>query len=365
MPASQPLRTLDVPDDGVRVSVLGYHDFSASQRETAMRIRSSKFREQMKAIKESGIPVIPMADFVAWKNGEKSIPKKAIVITLDDGWKSVYTDAYPALKEFGFPFTLFLYKNYVDGGGKALTTDMIEEMLKNGATIGSHSVSHPYPQVVKKFRKRGGEAYDKFLNEEMGEAKRYLEEKFKQPVTTYAYPGGFYTEEMLTKGEELGYGHLFTVQPGKVKRSMPNNVLPRYIILGNYDKIFDYAMSFRDAETESTEVAVDGLVKELPHPVEPQAGAIINTRLPEISVDLSGVEDIDPESLKMQVAGFGEVPANYASAGKLFSWTVNRPLRQPVCRVRVSWKTMNGSSADSPMEWGFQIDRGAAYLPDE
>lgn len=365
VPTTQPLQTLDIPDDGVRVAVLGYHDFSENERETAMRIRSSKFREQMEAIKKSGIPVISMADFIAWKDEGKSIPEKAIVITLDDGWKSVYTEAYPVLKEFGFPFTLFLYKNYVDGGGKALSSEMIREMMANGATIGSHSVSHPFPQTVKNSKKQGPEIYDKFLDVEMGEAKSFLEEKFEVPVTTYAYPGGYFTEEMLLKAEEVGYGHLFTVQPGKVKRSLPNGILPRYVILGNYDKIFDYALSFRDSQTAPTEGSIGGLIKELPHPVQPEPGAIINTRLPEISVDLSGAGEIDPESLVMQVAGFGEVPANYASEGKIFSWRVNRPLRQPVCRVRVSWKTKAGESADSPMEWGFQIDRGAVYLPDE
>lgn len=362
---SQPLRTLDIPDDGVRVAVLGYHDFSKNERETAMRIRTSKFREQMEEIKKSGVPVISMAEFIAWKDEGASIPKKAIVITLDDGWKSVYTDAYPVLKELGFPFTLYLYKDYVDGGGKALTTEMIREMMANGATIGSHSVSHPFPQAVKRSRKKGAELYDKFLDVEMRESKDYLEDKFKQPVTTYAYPGGYFTEEMLLKAEQVGYGHLFTVQPGKVKRSAPNNILPRYVILGNYDKIFDYAMSFRESQSAPGEGSIDGLVKELPHPVEPQPGAIINTRLPEINVDFSGAGNIDPESLVMQVAGFGEVPANYASEGKLFTWRVNRPLRQPVCRVKVSWKTRDGSSEGSPMEWGFQIDRGAAYLPDE
>ena len=154
-PAAEPLRALDVPDDGVRVAVLGYHDFSETERETAMRIRTSKFRKQMEAIRQLGLPVIPMADFIAWKEGTKEIPAKAVVITIDDGWISTYTQAYPILKEFGYPFTIYLYKNYVDGGGKALTTAMIKEMMKHGATIGSHSVTHPFPQAVKASRKRG------------------------------------------------------------------------------------------------------------------------------------------------------------------------------------------------------------------
>ena len=362
-PAPSPI--LNMPDDGVRVAVLGYHDFSENDRETAMRIRTSKFRKQMEVIRQMDIPVIPMADFIAWKKGDKAIPDKAIVITLDDGWKSVYTDAYPVLKEFGFPFTIYLYKDYVDGGGKALTIPMIREMMANGATIGSHSTTHPFPQTVKKYRKAGPEAYDEFLNKEMAESKRFLEEKFGTTVTTFAYPGGYFTEEMLTKANEVGYTHLFTVQPGKVKRSLPNNILPRYVILGNHDRIFEFALSFRDSQTAMQTGTVAGLMKELAHPVQPQPGAIINTRLPEISVDLSSVENLDPATLKMQIAGFGEVPANYASEAKTYLWRVNRRLRQPVCQVQVTWKDTSGKETETPLKWSFQIDRGAAYLPDE
>ncbi|MFD2255770.1 polysaccharide deacetylase family protein [Luteolibacter algae] len=365
LPAAQPIKNLDVPDDGVRVSVLGYHDFSETERETAMRIRTSKFRKQMEVIRQLGLSVIPMSDFIAWKNGEKSIPAKSVVITLDDGWKSVYTEAYPVLKEFGYPFTIYLYKNYVDGGGKALTTAMIKEMMANGANIGSHSTTHPFPQTVKNNRKRGAESYDKFLDVEMGESRRFLEEKFGVKVTTFAYPGGYFTEEMLSKAEQVGYTQLFTVQPGKVKRSLPNNILPRYIILGNYDKIFEFATSFRDSQSALPEGSIAGMIKELEYPVEPQPGAIINSRLPEIKVDFSKAENIDMATLRMQVAGFGEVPANYASEGKIFSWQVNRRLRQPVCNVLVSWKDLSGKETETPLRWSFQIDRGAAYLPDE
>ncbi len=364
-PDAEPLRELGVPDDGIRVAVIGYHDFSATERETAMRIHTSKFRKQMEAIRQLGLTVIPMADFIAWKDSGKEIPAKAVVITIDDGWKSTYTDAYPILKELGYPFTIYLYKNYVDGGGKALTTPMIKEMVKHGATIGSHSVTHPFPQAVKASRKRGPETYDKFLNTEMGESKKFLEEKFGGSVKTYAYPGGYFTEEMLTKAKQLGYTHLFTVQPGKVKRQLPNEILPRYVILGNYDKIFDFAVTFRDSQTAMPAGSVAGLVQELPFPVEPQPGAMINSRLPVISVDLAKAENIDPKTLSMQVAGFGEVPANYASEGKIFSWQVNRRLRQPICQVQVTWKDKEGKVTETPLKWSFQIDREAAYLPDE
>lgn len=365
-PAAPPEGDPSIPDDGIRVSVLGYHDFSETQPETAMRIHTSKFRKQMETLRQLGIAVISFEDFDAWKRGEKQIPEKSVLLTFDDGWKSVYTDAYPVLKELGYPFTLFLYKNYVDGGGKALTAPMIEEMIKAGATIGSHSVSHPYPLTVKSFRKKGPDAYDAYLRVEMGESKRFLESKFSTKVVSYSYPGGFYTDEMLPLGKEFGYTHLFTVLPGKVKRSTPDEKLPRYMILGNYDKVFEFATGFREgAAGNNTAGPLANTPQTTPYPVLPEPGAIINSRLPEISADLGTLENYDPKSLVMKVSGFGEVPAVFAPETKKLSWQVNRRLRQPSCQVSVSWKDAAGKATETPLRWSFQIDRGAAYLPDD
>ena len=356
----------EIPDDGIRVAVLGYHEFAEAQPETAMRIHTSKFRKQMESIRQLGLKVITMDKFTAWKDQGKEIPKKCVLLTFDDGWKSVYTDAYPVLKEFGYPFTLYLYKNYIDGGGKALTSEMIQEMLANGASLGSHSVSHPYPITVKSFRKKGPTAFDAYLRKEMGESLRFIESKFPAKVTSYAYPGGFYTEEMTKLGNEFGYKHLFTVLPGKIKRSLPNETLPRYIILGNYDKIFEIATSFREGQGdgESSE-SLPGLIQKTPYPVSPEGGAIINSRLPEISADLSTVENLDPASLSMKVSGFGDVPAIFTPETKKFSWRVNRRLRQPNCQVQITWKDLAGKAMETPLRWSFKLDREAAYLPDE
>ncbi len=364
-PAAPPVVEPEIPDDGTRVAILGYHEFDEERPETEMRIHTSKFRKQMETLQQLGLKVISLEEFTAWKNEGKEIPKKCVLLTFDDGWKSIYTDAYPILKEFGYPFTIFLYKNYVDGGGKALTTPMIKELVANGATIGSHSVSHPYPITVKSYRKKGEQAYDAYLRKEMGESKRFLESKFPTKVTTYAYPGGYYTEEMLKLAEEFGYHHMFTVLPGKIKRSLPDETLPRYIILGNYDRIFDLAVSFGESQGPGTPGGeIPELVERTPYPVTPEAGAIVNSRLPEISADLSEISGLDPESLVMKVSGFGEVPATFTPENGRLTWQVNRRLRQPTCQVSVTWKDTAGVAAETPLRWSFQLDREAAYLPD-
>ena len=70
-PVAPPVAAPVTPDDGISVSVLGYHDFSENQPETAMRIRTSKFRKQMETIRQLGITVISLEDFSAWKRGRR------------------------------------------------------------------------------------------------------------------------------------------------------------------------------------------------------------------------------------------------------------------------------------------------------
>ena len=355
-PAHAPL-----PDDGVRVAVLGYHEFNEKESETAMRMHTSKFRKQMETIRQLGIPVVSMQDFLAWKHGSKTLPPHCIVITIDDGWRSVYTDAFAILKEFHYPFTLFLYKQYVDGGGKALTSDMVTEMEKAGAYIGCHSVTHPYPAVFRTHKKRGPADYEKFLRVEMGESKDFLASHFGVKIVTYAYPGGYITDEMLPLADEFGYTDLFTVIPGKVSRNTDSHRVMRYMILGNYDKVFEMATSFRESGAATSPAA---LAQTTPYPVSPDAGAVVNSRMPIIAADLSKVTDLNPATVIMKVAGFGEVPATFDPATKHLSWQVNRKLRQATCQVAVTWKDKAGKAPETPLRWAFQIDRNAEYLPD-
>ncbi len=353
-----------VADDHVRVAVLGYHDFSSTRKVKEMVIRPSKFRNQMQAIKDLKLNVITLEDFILWKQGKKTIPDKSVLITIDDGWKSVYTDAYPVLKEFGYPFTIYLYTNYIDRGGRSMTSEMIKEMMENGCTIGSHSVSHPMPSTVRKYQRKGTEEYKKFIDNELGESKKILETTFKQPISTYVYPGGLHTPEMFVTAAEVGYQHLFTVKPGKVTRNKDNNTLPRYIILGEdkHDYIFKHATTFpANAISRSTSGAV--FKKEMPHPVSPSAGDKISTRMPTITANLGKVENLDESSIIMRVAGFGKVPATYDPETQTINWKVNRRLRSHHCSASVQWKIIDAKSYQPAMEWTFVIDKEAAYTP--
>jgi len=98
-------------DRSAKVIVFCYHRFEDNPRDT-LALPPAEFRAQMKQLKDDGIAVVAMKDFLTWRRGEKSIPPKSAVITIDDGYVSGYAVAWPILKEFGYPFTMFIYTNY-------------------------------------------------------------------------------------------------------------------------------------------------------------------------------------------------------------------------------------------------------------
>src|SRR3954467_15440782 len=85
-PAGPPKLTVD---PHVEVVVMCYHRLEGKVG-GSLSIEPALFEDQMKRIKDSGIPVIPMQDSLAWRRGEKNIPPKSIIITINDGYVSGY-----------------------------------------------------------------------------------------------------------------------------------------------------------------------------------------------------------------------------------------------------------------------------------
>lgn len=339
-----------------QISILCYHDFSAKYEATEMRIRENAFAKQMQVVKDSGVNVISMAEFTAWKQGQVELPQQNVMITIDDGWRSVYLVAYPILKQYEFPFTLGLYNDFIANGDLSLSNKMIDEMLENGMTIASHSVSHPFPSAYKKKRKQGEAEYTEFLKTEIGESKVELEKQFQQSVRSYIYPGGYYTEDMFPVLRTHGYEYAFSVKPGKVTLDSKDLEIPRYVVLGTTDRVFEAAMTFDTIDGSGA------FIKELSYPVKPLPGVAIGDRLPWIGVDFTDATNIDLNTVYMRVSGFGLVKAKFLKGTKRFEWQAMRPLRLPSYNVLVQWQLKDSDKFEEPLKWTFRIDHKPEYL---
>ena len=365
-PAIDPAVPALTINKSAQVIVLGYHDFTTGKSRNPMEINIDHFRDQMQALRDARLPVISMSDFLAWRRGEKDIADPSVVLTMDDGWKSVHRLALPVLKEFGYPFTVFLYKRFVNGGGRALTTPEIRELLGNGGEVGSHSVSHPLPSRIRNLERKSPEDADRFLRTEMKDSKQFLEDLLGQPMRTYAYPGGYNTEREQEIGQEAGYEALFTVNPAKVTWDMPATTLARYIILGNDPSNANFRRAVSSRGTSGGDLAkslLGGPEGESLVSTSPRPDATVAERLPLIEVDVSKLTGIDPATVAMKIAGFGTVPAVYDEAAGRISYQMREVLRAPECQVFVTFKRFAEPKPDA-VNWHFGLDLVARYLPE-
>jgi peptidoglycan/xylan/chitin deacetylase (PgdA/CDA1 family) len=350
-----------------RVSVLGYHEFTKGKPSNPMQVSEAQFRAQMQAIREAQIPVISMPDFLAWRRGEKDLPNLSVLITMDDGWESVHRIALPVLREFGYPFTVFLYKRFVNGGSKSMTTAEIRELMAAGATIGSHSVSHPYRKRIDAAFRKGPKSGEAFLRTEMRDSRQFLEDLLGQTVTTYAYPGGFHSSREEEFGREAGYEALFTVNPARVTWDTPAAALGRFIVMGTDPSDAAFKLAIRTRGTvaglrlgqsgEGDGEVTPGIT------VSPEPDSVVASRRPVLSVEFPETMAVDPGSLVMTVAGVGRVPAEFDAAGRTLSWQIREPLRSNECRVSVSFRGATAPQTTS-LRWRFFVDLVSAYLPE-
>lgn len=91
-------------------------------------IPSERFEELLHFIKEKMNPV-SLEDIVSFVNGKKDIPDRAVAVTLDDGYMDNYTNAFPLLKQYGIPATIFLATGFINND-VMFWWDRIGEILK-------------------------------------------------------------------------------------------------------------------------------------------------------------------------------------------------------------------------------------------
>src|SRR5205823_10930536 len=281
-------------DQTAQVIVYGYHRFVNQVRRPDTEITPQMFEQQMQELKNRGISVIGMQDFLAWKRGEKNIPPRSAVITFDDGWKSQYEVAWSIMKKFGYPFTLFIYTEGVRGGhyggGEAISWEQLAEMRDAGVDIQAHSETHPdlrkpYDKIAKK--RLSPPEYEQWLENEIGRSKHALEEKLGIKVNCFAVPYGNINDRVRDVAKREGYEAIFTVYGQRLVHNAPNNSLGRYLIEANKPKVFAEALNFPGASSSGAAPVAEIGASELS--TQPANGETVKTALPLIKANLASM----------------------------------------------------------------------------
>src|SRR3984893_2093369 len=352
-----------VVDQSAQVIVFGWHRFVEKVRRPDTEITPQDFEKQMQELKDRGISVISMQDFLAWRRSEKNIPPHSAVLTLDDGWKSQYEVAWAILKKFGYPVTLFIYTEGVRGGhfggGEAMTWEMLSEMRDAGADVEAHSATHqdlrkPYDKVAKK--KLSPPEYEQWLHNEIVGSKQLLEQKLGIKVNCFAVPYGFYNEHIKEVCRNAGYEAVFTVYGQPITYTSPLDSLGRYLIEANKPKVFTDAVKLIGTSTGGATAVAEVGANSLS--TQPTDGETVRTALPLIKANLSGIAGIDPGSVQMRVSGLGMVPASYDPKTGTVAYQVTQKLRDKSCTVILSVKS-EGKKIEAHWTFGIEESAGA------
>jgi peptidoglycan/xylan/chitin deacetylase (PgdA/CDA1 family) len=244
-----------------KVPILTYHSIDDSG--SVISTGPDKFRRQMKYLSERQARVISLGELTEAMIEGRQLPLNSLVLTFDDGYRNVYTTAFPILREFGFTGTVFLVTDYCgrrnDWPGQPaviepaplLSWAEIKEMRREGIEFGSHTATHP-----DLTRLPTAEAA-----EEINRSKATIEDRLGVGATVFAYPYGRCNERVKELAQREFHAACST-RLGKVGRGDDLHQLKRVdmyycaesaLFRALRTKAFDRYLSLRQALRELKE----------------------------------------------------------------------------------------------------------------
>jgi len=215
------------------VPVLTYHKLSRNESPDAMTVREADFEAQMRYLRENGYRVIPLDDLYEFLQFRLQIPARSVVITFDDGWRSVYDIALPILKKYGYPATLFVYTDLIVGSRETLSWEQVRELSRNGFDIESHSRTHRY--LGRKERKESFHDYFEAVRKEIVESSKVIRKQTGREVKYLAYPYGDTNALVVAMARREGYRLAFTVERESAPFFSNDYRVSREMIFGTFD----------------------------------------------------------------------------------------------------------------------------------
>lgn len=217
-------------DTSVHVPILVYHRFGPAVTDD-MTVTTPAFEAQLQTLQARGHTVIPLRSLlVSMLDSQAALPDRAVVLTVDDGHRTVYTDLFPLIRRHRIPVTLFIYPSAISNASYALTWEQLAEMKGSGLVdVQSHTFWHPNFNVER--RRLPAPAYERFVQDQFVKSKAILEQRLGGKVDLLAWPFGIYDDQLMQWAREAGYVAAFSIDRRPVTRADKPMALPRYLVV--------------------------------------------------------------------------------------------------------------------------------------
>lgn len=212
-----------------------YHRFGDSRYPTT-NTTIEELRKEFKYFKTNGYKVVPLSQLIDALKQKKEVPANWVVLTIDDNFKSFYTNALEVFKEFDYPFSLFVYveatqKKYPD----YLTWKQLKEISKYGSiefhSYGHKHMTHLSEDEIKKDFDKGLSLFEKELN-------------IKPKVFTYPY--GEYNDRVKNIAKSYGFDAIINQNMGAVADFSDVYDMDRSALVGNVN--LKYYLKFKSLD---------------------------------------------------------------------------------------------------------------------
>jgi peptidoglycan/xylan/chitin deacetylase (PgdA/CDA1 family) len=209
--------------------ILYYHRIDEDNHRSS--VYPEQFFLQLEHLANHKYRVLALEDLYRTLEQRQSLPRRSVVLTFDDGFADNYVHAYPVLRQFGFPATIFLTVGFIGAHTLPVLSDthrallplsweQVHEMHGHGVTFGSHTLTHPsLPQLTQEAAKQ-----------EVLASRVLLQEKLGHVVSFFCYPRGALTPAVKEIVRQAGYSGACSTFPGPIRLESDRYALPRTYI---------------------------------------------------------------------------------------------------------------------------------------
>ena len=251
------------PDN--KLTILTYHEIAekSDALEPAFAVSPTNFVRQMDWLKNNGYHFVSMDDVLADRSGKKPLPEKAVLLTFDDGYRSMYANAFPVLKMFKAPAVVALIGNWLDTNGTVrfegkpvprnvmLMWDDVRAMTQSGLVeIANHTynmhegiLANPqgnmqpaatarrYMPELKRYEDET--SYRKRIYADLKRNSDLLRQHTGKAPRIMIWPYGRYNSTSSDVARQLGMPIGMTLDDGANNEQTPLHALRRVLIEGN------------------------------------------------------------------------------------------------------------------------------------
>ena len=223
------------------VIVMYHHIGNNTPASTSVTL--AQFDAHLDYLAQQQFNVWPLSKLVRQLQSKQPIPPKTIVLTADDAYISIYTEAYPRLKARNWPMTIFVNSEPIDKRyGNFMSWQQMRDMQEDGFEFANHTHTH------YKMRPKQDEsitAMQQRIRQEIGITQQRLQQELGADTNTnpplFAYPYGEYSESAADYIQQLGYIAVAQVS-GAVDHNSDFRALQRFPMAVNFAKIEDFRL---------------------------------------------------------------------------------------------------------------------------